>query len=373
MADQSVWDEGQSAIDALMQGESVDPELEELEELRRLKREQQIAAAMAQPVQAAQPGIMVDPQGKPVESTSELGGAMMQTGFTGAPEEQMEPGVEPVQPVGPQGVDPQSVVLRQQAGPQQPQQPAGVLGMPRMPGVPGIAGTLEAAQGIQDVAKEYAGKVGESSEALRGALQRKAEADIGVQTAQDTWVLQQAKMVESGFDAALKLKADLEKRKEKARQETVAAMNSYKDAIREQMKEAPIEGWGLGKRIGTGIAMALGAIGSAYAGGPNQAIQIVKMGMQREAEEHRRRMAQKKRLLGAKSTLYQIATEHFTDVEAQNAAAMASQWEAMKMGIAKEAAKSKSPIIHANARQAVEAINLEQKKLENQLQRSESW
>jgi hypothetical protein len=172
----------------------------------------------------------------------------------------------------------------------------------------------------------------------------------------------QAGILTQGLEAAAIVEADFAKRRQSALERSQLAMDAYQETLRENMKQEPVEGWGFGQRLGAGIAMALGAIGSAYTGGQNQALQIIKLGIEREAMEHKRRAAQRAEKTGAQRTIYSLAKDHYNDVESQALAAKAAQYGLIKKKIELEAAKSASSLVKVKAAEAIAALDVEQQK-----------
>ena len=341
--------------------QSVDTDLAKIldkeDELRRL--EQLHAREQAESSPLMTPGdVLIDRTGRPVDPNSEAGMAMLRD------REGLGPEV-PVSPVtsSPTGVDPKALTF---FSPQQ--EPAGnagvTAGLGKIPSSRGVTDALAAMGGTagryQQAAQEGGQAIADKYEAAKTA--KRALADETARAAAN-----QAGILTQGLEAAAIVEADFAKRKQSALERSQSAMDAYQESLRESMNQKPIEGWGFGKRLGTGIAMALGAIGSAYTGGHNQAMQIVKMGIEREAMNHKRRAAQRAERVGAQRTIYSLAKDHYSDVESQALAAKAAQYGLVKKQIEIEAAKSASPLVRVKAAESIAMLDAEQQKAVNQL------
>lgn len=356
------------------------------DELARLLADRERAKLAAQspaPVQAAAPAqAQADPQYDPaeleriqamMEHPSTMPGVSEQmlqqqaqtTRQAPMQHERLDPSLRdiPQEPAPPQpqpGVDPATVSFMQQPTLQPTGQPTGAPRTPRI-GIPGTKGISEQVKKITGIEQRHKEQMLPAIQELEGARDQLATARELVSETKQYIDEKQADTLEAGVDSVLELRKRMADRRDEAQRKSQQAMDAYQAELEKQMKEKPIESWGLGKRFGTGIAMALGAVGAAYAGGPNQAIQIVKMGMQREAEEHRRRAAQGARRLAAKNTIYQLAQDKFTDVETQIAAAEAQIWDKFQKQLMVEAARSQSTMTRMNAIEAAKLADVQKK------------
>lgn len=328
--------------------------LEREDEIRRLEilhaREQAEASPLITGGSA-----LVDRTGRPVDPTSEVGLAMAADREGLGPETKLSgPATQ-----GPPSVDPNSptFVTQQQSPAERPE--SMLAGLGRTPSSSGITEALSAVSGTADRYRQAAlegGKtIADRYEAAKAA--KRALADETAMAA-----ARQAGILTQGLEAAAIVEADFAKRRQSALERSQLAMDAYQESLRENMKQEPVEGWGFGRRLGAGIAMALGAIGSAYTGGQNQALQIIKLGIEREAMNHKRRAAQRAEKTGAQRTIYSLAKDHYNDVESQALAAKAAQYGLIKKKIELEAAKSSSSLVKVKAAEAIAALDAEQQK-----------
>lgn len=229
-------------------------------------------------------------------------------------------------------------------------------------GVPGTGRIKEIADFMKSLPEKQAEAAKDASEGLGLAYDKMKTASELVSETKSYFAQQQADILEAGNDAMLELTKRLTERRDKAQKEVDRARMNFMDEINEQAKEKPIEGWGFGKKFGAAIAMALGALGSSYSGGPNQAMAAIKLGMERDAEEHRRLMAQRKGRLESKNMLYNIASRNYTDVESQILAAKAQQLEDVQRQVNLVTAKSASAITRAQGAELKQKLELEKRK-----------
>lgn len=346
MANQSVWDptSDEQFQEFLRQRgltpeQSVDPALEAEYRRQMATQQAQREAAMRSPeLYDPEPGVLRGPAGRLLDPETEQGYAALRAQREG--EEGLTTVMPEPAPEQRPGVGPLAFFSPEQQAPG---------AMPTMPAMPGTGRLERAIETIRGLPGKYTKEVGEAAEGV-------AQAGEQLKTARQLYAEKeaylkdkQAATARTGLQAAVELDTEMRAKRQVAEQRVTTSLQAYEDELQKQMKEKPVEGWGLGKRLGAGIAMALGAIGSAYTGGPNQAMQIIKMGIEREAEEHRRRAALRREQLRAKNVIYQLARESFTDVESQISAAKIQQLNGVRQQLAVQTMESEGPLIRAKS------------------------
>lgn len=102
------------------------------------------------------------------------------------------------------------------------------------------------------------------------------------------------------------------------------------------------EGGTFGRRLGSAVAMALGAVGSAFTRGPNYAMQIIQSAIDRDLMSQRAELAKKQAGVGMAQNAVQMAREQFSDEQARGAAEQAAMLSRAQRMIALSTAQSGS-------------------------------
>ena len=98
-----------------------------------------------------------------------------------------------------------------------------------------------------------------------------------------------------------------------------------------------------GNKVAAAIAMALGAVGSTIAGGPNAALEIVQRALDRDIEAQRANLANKRASLDDQKSLFAMNMARFGDEETAVLATKASMMEQVQGKLDVQLAKLASP------------------------------
>ncbi len=119
-----------------------------------------------------------------------------------------------------------------------------------------------------------------------------------------------------------------------------------------------------GRRIGAAVSVAFGAIGQAFSGGPNTALRIIEGSIDRNLAAQRSKMMQAdKSVQGAKEDMTS-ARQHFSDIEAVNAAERAEIMADAAAQIEALTLRAKTPEIQARGQQLVAELRTKSADLE---------
>lgn len=206
-------------------------------------------------------------------------------------------------------------------------------------------------KGIQ-VPKELQDGVNNTLKAKITAEQHKADVEAtyaGMQAAAlDEYARQQQEQIKQQKTAEEIRKA-----------ETEARMKSYDAEVAKFMNEKvdPNQFWenkSLAGKVTAALAVGLGAYGAAMTGTPNFALNIITDAINRDVDAQKANIALKEKGLQAKKTSFDMLRDKFGDERTAEALARDLMLKDVNARVTAIAAKSKSPIIQANA-QAVKA------------------
>ncbi len=124
---------------------------------------------------------------------------------------------------------------------------------------------------------------------------------------------------------------------------------------------------GTARKIGAGIAIALGAIGSGLAGGPNRGMDVINQAIDKDLDVQKAQFQQKKQQLGAQKSLLAVNTERFGSLQAGVEATRIQQMEATARRIEALQAASQSPLAKEKAAEAAGQIRAQAAERKTQL------
>lgn len=207
--------------------------------------------------------------------------------------------------------------------------------------------------GLEGIGEKMGKAAGARKEAIGGSL--KAQQDAAAKQAKIA-ADQQAKIAGELTDlegALAKQQQDQQDRERSVRDAVKAKTDAFTQAV-EAANSASIdpdrwyrdsEGGTFGRRLGSGIAIALGAMGAAFrrgGGGTNYAMQIIESAINRDLMAQRAEMAKKQAGVGNAQNAVALAREQFSDEKARGAAEQAAMLSRAQRMIAISTAQSGS-------------------------------
>jgi len=211
----------------------------------------------------------------------------------------------------------------------------------------------------------------QSAEGLGGAYDKQAEAQKALGGAQSAAMSEQARILSQAeaADGALAVADARDKsRRDAAQQQVADRISAFEDATK-KANSAQIDpdrwyrdssGSKVGRHLGAGVAMALGAFGAAFTKGPNYAMQIINDAVDRDLMAQRADIASKREDAKDALTSVNIARQNFTDATAIGAAERAA--ELGKVGRMLEIAKLQSGSEEVKQRANLLGANVEVEK-----------
>lgn len=165
--------------------------------------------------------------------------------------------------------------------------------------------------------------IDEDLELMTDAAQRSEDAAQDVAEAEQRAATKAAAAQQVAIDATEKTKADIAERRQRGEQEVEQQLGKideakalYKDAVAKG-ERSYFEDKSTGEHVGAAIAAMFGAMGAAFAGGPNYALQIIDRAMSRDEAKKRAKVADAKDILrGEYTSLDAIRTATHDDVTA---------------------------------------------------------
>lgn len=223
-----------------------------------------------------------------------------------------------------------------------------------------------------DASRRLAGAQGRFNRQMAGAQEEMAIADEKLKTAIAEQGAAQAKAAEDTAAALAKRNESIDELERQHaqisedRNKAIAEISSKIEGLTGEIDEFKINpermfsgDRGTWNKVGAGIAIALGALGSALKGGPNQGLEAINAAIDNDIKKQHAALGNKKRALKGQQSLLELNKEKFGTMEAAIDATKLQHLDAAKRRIEQIQAGSQNQIQKQQAAEAIARIDQE--------------